>query len=182
MSELLSKLDSASITILTFLLGLLAVGLIGLVLGIWQHVRLRESDNALKQQLLMKGFAAADIERVISAAVGQGNPVGSAYRKLAPISPIGAGQKTSNQADLVRILMAHDRDAGDIERLLLLLSEYRAVDWPVVIDAVETLLANDMDSEGIERVVRAMHRQPAPLAAAPDYDRGSLGHDERPRV
>jgi len=129
----------------------------------WQDGRRREYETELKRDMVAKGFAPADIERVLLASALPPEP--------GPEKRDGPG---FDKARLVASLTEQGMDAKGIERVLHALGEFPDEELPAKVSAVHSMLEQGMDAEGIERVIRAFHRPTAPTSVPEPAEETSI--------
>jgi len=132
----------------------------------WQEGRRREQETVLKRDMVAKGFAPEDIERVLQASAP---PIADdADSPLSTASKRGASRDEPGfeKARLVSALAEHGMDAEGIERIMHVLGEYPDDELAAKVAAVQSLAEQGMDAEGIERVIRAFQRPSAPRTSS----------------
>lgn len=171
MQDILSKLDGPGIVIVVLILSILVFALLAILVVTWGQARLKESETLLKQQLLAKGFSAAEIEQVVRASTG---PAQSPAFRDRPPATSSSALPGGSQTDLLRLLMDHGMEGKGIEQLLRFLSEFPQERGPEIVEAIGNMLDNGMEAGDIERILRAMN----PTAVA--TDRSPMERTERP--
>jgi SOS response regulatory protein OraA/RecX len=160
-NELFNRMRPGEFIGLIAVAGGLVVGAISIIVTQWRRVRLAEQEAALKQQMLEKGLAPAEIEQVLTASRESDQPRG------LQLTGSEAGQK----AALVNLLAVHGYEGEDIERILKAFGsgappgpDDQSRNTTGRAAALEILVKNEMSREDIEKVLSAFDSQPQPAA------------------
>lgn len=137
--------------IVIFLFAATAVTLISIfVAHYWSKVRLAEMEATLKQDMIQRGMAPDEIERVLK--MGQHGAAAAEVVHGSALSPAVIGAK----------MAGHSYDSEDIDAVMRALQEHgplTAADLKVVAQMVDSWA----DSNAVASVVRAMNRVGAPI-------------------
>ena len=109
MIETLFQREPALLIPVIAVLGTPLVFTVWILAHYWGRSRQLELEVALKQDMLNRGMAAADIERVLSA---------SARREEAPPAPQPPGALSDNEYALVEKMLDEGHKVEEIERLI----------------------------------------------------------------
>jgi hypothetical protein len=149
-ADALWGLDRETLSILLFIGGPLLVGVSCHVATQWRKVRVSEMEAALKQQMLDRGMAPAEIAQVMQTS-----------KEPARAAEVGSTEKAiGDKASLVALLAENDYSGEAIERVLVALQEHPA-GWEEGAATISKLVEHGMSGEDIARVLRAMHSHSA---------------------
>jgi hypothetical protein len=106
MFETLATINPGALIALVAILSGALIAIIAVLAGNWAGVRRTEVDAALKQDMLNRGFSAADIERVLRASSTAQEPP----PQTDPIS--------DNEYYVVEKMLDEEKSVEDIERVI----------------------------------------------------------------
>jgi hypothetical protein len=161
MWELLKNFSGFELTMILGVLGFCAFLTITVLVCQWARVRVAQSDNALKAQMVEKGMSPADIDKILLT---------SSHPDPSRMEAESAHALKAQQAQLDHALKAQMVEKGmspaDFDQVLLASSNRSS--WqmrspPASVDKatlIGTLAANNVDSEGIERILLALAKNP----------------------
>ena len=163
MLDLLSKMKPGEFIGLVAVVGGLVVGAISILVNYWRRVRLAELEAALKQQMLDRGMAAAEIEQVLKA---------SRRSRGAADAPDGTqftGNASADKVALIKLMTEYGYTGEAIERVLQAFGQHADRGEAAVRDkavAVANMVANEMEADDIERVLLAFDGSPQQAPSA----------------
>ncbi len=78
MDEILRRLNGGQaiglVAVVFGIVGLVIVTVTGIIVPLWQRVRLAEAETQLKRDLVAAGYSAVDIERIVAATAQRAQP------------------------------------------------------------------------------------------------------------
>jgi hypothetical protein len=155
MSELLAKLEAGHVVaIVAIFCGFLTAS-IAIIFGIWQHVRTSESETALKHDMVQRGLAADEIQKILSASSSKPDLSRDPGRAVGEVGgvPMNAAEMV---AHIGTSLIAHGLTGDGLAMVMPAIQSAPNNTKEAIANALSNLEDENVSDEQVLALVRSM--------------------------